>query len=116
MPRSFWKEIWEFGQQGTPGMLWLIPKCAGLGEEGSGADVLQHRQDDDCPPGNTYPFICIGEQESPRSPSATPHLQPLENAVLRRADFVPNVRGVPWDTRGGIHIQLCHSEAVLVQF
>lgn len=26
-----WKEIGEFGHQGTPGVLRLIPKCAGLG-------------------------------------------------------------------------------------
>lgn len=115
MPNSFWKKIWEFGQKGTPGVLWSIPKCVGLEERGWGADVLQHQQDNDCPPGNTNPFVCIGEQESSWSPSATSHLQPLESVVLRRADFVPNVRGVPWDTRGGIHIQLCHSEAVQVQ-
>lgn len=88
MPRSFWKEIWEFGQKGTAGVLWLIPKCAELGEEGWGADVLQHRQDDDCPPGNTYPFICISEQDSPP---------------------------VQWDTGGDICIQLCCSEGQ-VQF
>lgn len=26
-----WKEIGEFGHQGTPGVLCFIPKCAGLG-------------------------------------------------------------------------------------
>lgn len=48
------EEIWEFGQKGIPVVFHLIPQCAGLGW---GAAHLQHMQDKDYFPDNTYPFI-----------------------------------------------------------